>query len=166
MQYYVNINLTNIKKKADFKFIFDFDEINNLKMPKIYAHIINLSRPKKMNLEIYNKIGSCGKNVENFEFNFNNVNFSLILDFNTDSNDIIYTVITDIESFNYTEERYLIENLPKNICLKEDHENNSYIVDICLESNECLEAQKKIIVPKSNITVDKKYRKNVVRIFN
>ena len=166
MQYYANINLTNIKKKADFKFIFDFDEINNLKMPKIYAHIINLSRPKKMNLEIYNKIGSCGKNVENYEFNFNNVNFSLILDFNTDSNDIIYTVITDIESFNYTEERYLIENLPKNICLNEDHENNNYIVDICLESNECLEVQKKIIIPKSSITVDKKYYKNVVRIFN
>ena len=73
------------------------------------------------------------------------MNFSLILDFNTVFNDIIYTVIT-IESFNYTIERYLNKNLPKNICLNEENENKNYIIDIILESNECLKGQKKNIV--------------------
>lgn len=92
------------------------------------------------------------------------MNFSLILDFNTDSNDIFYTVI-NIKSFNYTIERYLNKNLPKNICLNEENENKNYIIYIILESNECLEGQKKNIV-KSFISVDKKYKDNVVRIFN
>ena len=166
MQYYSNIILKNIKKKANFNFVFNFDEINNLKMPKIHAHVINLSKPKNMILEIFNNIGTCGKNVEKYEFDFNNVNLSMILDFNTDSNDIFYTVVTDFDSFNYTLERYLIENLPKNICLNDEYENNNFIINICFDDIECLDSTKKIVLPKSIKNVDKKYYKNVVRILN
>ena len=50
---------------------------------------------------------------------------------------ILFTLL--LESFNYTIERYLNENLHKN-------ENKNYIIDIILESNECLKGQKKNIV--------------------
>ena len=47
IQYYTDMYMISLEKKANFKFTFNFDEINNLKMPKVYAHFINLSRPKK-----------------------------------------------------------------------------------------------------------------------
>ena len=59
--------MINLKKKANFKFSFNFDEINNLKMPKVYAHVINLSRPKKINMQIYSNLDSCVKNVAEYE---------------------------------------------------------------------------------------------------
>ncbi len=39
--------MISLEKKFNFKFTFNLDEINNLKMPKVYAQFINLSRPKK-----------------------------------------------------------------------------------------------------------------------
>ena len=46
-------------------------------------------------MEIYTVFDTDGKNVQAYEIEFNNVNYSMILDFNTDSNDIISTVIVD-----------------------------------------------------------------------
>ena len=122
--------MINLKKKANFKFSFNFDEINNLKMPKVYAHVINLSRPKKINMQIYSNLDSCVKNVAEYEVEFNNVNYTLILDFNTDSNDIITTIVTDFDAYQYSEERYLYgnNNNNQNTC-----DNNGNDLIICVE---------------------------------
>ena len=97
-------------------------------MPKIYAHVINLSRPKKVKLDIYSNIGTCGKNVESYKIVFNNVNYSMFLDFNTDSNDIISTIITNFDGYEYFIERYLIEDSPdEKICLKVLYDNPFFV---------------------------------------
>ena len=80
-------------------------------MPKVYAHVINLSRPKKINMEIYTVFDTDGKNVQAYEIEFNNVNYSMILDFNTDSNDIISTLIVDFDCYKYSEERYIYNRI-------------------------------------------------------
>ena len=111
MQYYTDMHMISLEKKANFKFTFNFDEINNLKMPKVYAHVINLSRPKKINMEIYTVFDTDGKNVQAYEIEFNNVNYSMILDFNTDSNDIISTLIVDFDCYKYSAERYIYNRI-------------------------------------------------------
>ena len=160
-QFYININMKNLIKKANFKFEFNFDEINNLKMPKVYAHVINLSRPKKINMEIYNNLDQCSKRIESYEIEFNNVNFTLMLDFNTDSTDILTTVITDFDAYQYSVERYLIESsIPDDNC----DENNPMI--ICPIFFECGIPVKVEELAKTYKTVEKIYYKTPVNIPN
>jgi hypothetical protein len=162
MQFYTEAHMINLIKKANFKFVFNFDEINNLKMPKVYAHVINLSRPKKINLDIYSIIDNCWKNYESYEIEFNNVNYTLILDFNTDSNDIIITVVTDFDSYQYSVERYLYGNSPpENAC---DNEGNYMI--ICVKNNECGIPAKFETLPKTYKIVEKRNYTNVQYIPN
>ena len=162
-QYYTDAHMINLKKKANFKFSFNFDEINNLKMPKVYAHVINLSRPKKINMQIYSNLDSCVKNVAEYEVEFNNVNYTLILDFNTDSNDIITTIVTDFDAYQYSEERYLYgnNNNNQNTC-----DNNGNALIICVEYDPCANPAKEETLPKTYKNVEKRSYTDVVHIPN
>ena len=162
-QYYTDAHMINLKKKANFKFSFNFDEINNLKMPKVYAHVINLSRPKKINMQIYSNLDSCVKNVAEYEVEFNNVNYTLILDFNTDSNDIITTIVTDFDAYQYSEERYLYgnNNNNQNTC-----DNNGNALLICIEYDPCANPAKEETLPKTYKNVEKRSYTDVVHIPN
>ncbi len=155
-QYYIDIHMIYLEKKANFKFTFNFEEINNFKMPKVYAHVINLSRPKKINMEIYSTFDD-GKNVQAYEIEFNNVNYSMTLDFNTDSNDIISTVITDFDSYQYSEKRY-IENYIKRECPQ-----NSFI--FCIPTDRGT-PEIEIISPKTDVTVNEKKSTKIIIIPN
>ena len=157
LQYYTDIHMIYLEKKANFKFTFNFDEINNFKMPKVYAHVINLSRPKKINMEIYSTFDSDGKNVQAYEIEFNNVNYSMILDFNTDSNDIISTVIADFDSYQYSEKRY-IENY-----IKSDCPENSFI--FCFQDDRGT-PEIQIISPKTDVIVKEKNSTKIIIIPN
>ena len=162
-QYYTDAHMINLKKKANFKFSFNFDEINNLKMPKVYAHVINLSRPKKINMQIYSNLDSCVKNVAEYEVEFNNVNYTLILDFNTDSNDIITTIVTDFDAYQYSEERYLYgnNNNNQNTC-----DNNGNALIICVEYDPCANPAKEETLPKTYKNFEKRSYTDVVHIPN
>ena len=163
-QYYTDAHMINLKKKANFKFSFNFDEINNLKMPKVYAHVINLSRPKKINMQIYSNLDSCVKNVAEYEVEFNNVNYTLILDFNTDSNDIITTIVTDFDAYQYSEERYLYGNNNNNNQNNCDNSGNDLI--ICIEYDPCANPAKEETLPKTYKNVEKRSYTDVVHIPN
>ena len=121
--YYVKGNI-KIKKKAHFKFNFDLEEINNLKIPKVYAHVINLSIPKELTLEIYNIIDQYRKKFETYKFEFNKVNYTMFLDFTTDSNNINCTEITDFE---YKVNTEIYNEEPDN---KNNTNNNSFIIGV------------------------------------
>ena len=60
-------------------------------------------------MEIYTVFDTDGKNVQAYEIEFNNVNYSMTLDFNTDSNNIISNVVTDFDSYKYSNERYILD---------------------------------------------------------
>ena len=132
-------------------------------MPKVYAHIINLSRPKKINMQIYSNLDSCVKNVAEYEVEFNNVNYTLILDFNTDSNDIITTIVTDFDAYQYSEERYLYgnNNNNQNTC-----DNNGNALLICIEYDPCANPAKEETLPKTYKNVEKRSYTDVVHIPN
>ena len=154
-QYFTNVSITKLKKKSIFKFSFDFD---NLKMPNIHARVENLNRPKKINMKIFSNLDTCVQNVDEYEIEFNDVNYTLILDFNSDSYDVVTTVITDFEAFQISEERYLLgsEN-EQNNC----KENGSFA--FCVNDS-CGNNLKQEILPKIVKNVDKKFYMNVVRI--
>ena len=168
--YYINVNITNIKKKADFKFNFDIKEINNLKIPKFYAHVINLSVPKKITIEIYKVIDNCKKNFEIREYEFNKVNYSIFLDFNIDSNNINIHEITDFE-YKYTIEGYDEEEdseSEEDICDEKDNDNKDFIIDIKCQIknaeknlNSCGKMKKITTVPKILKNNEEKSEKDI-----
>ena len=129
-------------------------------MPKVYAHVINLSKPKKLNINISSEFGTCGKDIDSYEIEFNKVNFSVLLDFNTDSNDIISTVITDFESYQYTAAKYTKEDKSEIECV-----DFSYIGFgvVCYDGIDC-EHSLVTILGKETISVDKKYLKEIITI--
>ena len=109
--YISSVFMKNLNKEANFKFEFNFDEINNLKMPKVYAHIINLSRPKQLIMDIYEELIGIHKYGTKYEVNFNDANFTLILDFNTESDDIKLNVITNFEKYQYFIKKYILKEV-------------------------------------------------------
>ena len=151
--YYTDVKISSLEKKAKFKFTFnfDFDPLNNLKMPKVYAHVINLSRPKKVNIEIYSTFGIDGKNVDAYEIEFNNVSYSIDLDFNTDSNNIISNVVTDFDSYKYSNERYILDYK-----IPECPENDNPLI-VCVLDDKKLERQ--TISPLEDRIINKTYIK-------
>jgi hypothetical protein len=157
-QYFINTKIINLIKNAYFKFSFDFDEINNLKMPKVYAHVINLSKPKKLNITISSDVGVCGQEIGIYEVDFNKVNFSVLLDFNTDSNDINSTIITDFEAYQYTATKYIKED--KTILKCEDFSAIG-MDEVCYEVSDCGVLTFK---GKEIIDVNKKYLKENINI--
>ena len=159
-QYSIDTKIINLIKNAYFKFSFDFDEINNLKMPKVYAHVINLSKPKKLNINISSEFGTCGKDIDSYEIEFNKVNFSVLLDFNTDSNDIISTVITDFEPYQYTATKYTKQDKSEPECV--DLTDFGLTV-VCYEGNDC-ENSEATFKGKEIISIDKKYSKENITI--
>ena len=156
----INFYMENLQKKAKFKFEFNFEEINNLKMPKVYAHVINLSRPKILNINITKSTGVCGKKIESYEIEFNNVNFSMFLDFTTDSTDIISTIITNFDAYQYTKTLYTVEESFDDKCVDL---KGLGMDDLCVDN---CEASSIIEEGREVISVEKKYSKEIVPIPN
>ena len=52
------------RKESKLEFTLNFDEVNHLKTSKVYAHVINLNRLKKIIMEICNTID----NIKMFDF--------------------------------------------------------------------------------------------------
>ena len=129
-------------------------------MPKVYAHVINLSKPKKLNINISSEFGTCGKDIDSYEIEFNKVNFSVLLDFNTDSNDIILTVITDFESYQYTATKYTKKDSSETICY--DYTETGLGI-MCFEGNDC-ETSAVTFKGKEINSIDKKYLKENIII--
>ena len=162
-QYYSDIYIESFRKKAQFKFKYEFDEVNHLKMPKVYANVINLNRPKRMNFKIYNYLGRCAKNIQEIDIVFNDANYSMFLNFNASSRDINTTVISQIDDYRYTVERYTTYEEEGPICIKDDENkttNNDDIIDICFEPGECSEEKNETLAPIYYVDV---LRKNTLK---
>ena len=59
-----------------------------------------------MNFKIFSEYGYCGKIVQNVEVEFNDVNHTIVLDFNTKSTNISGQIISEFESYNLFTEYY------------------------------------------------------------
>ena len=95
-------------KKTKFKYDLTFED-NGMKKPNFNINIINQNKPKKMNFYLIKSLNGCGRIVESIEIEFNDVNYTMNVDFNTKSNDINLTTITNFEAYQYNKEIYQIE---------------------------------------------------------
>ena len=104
-EFKIEADISALIKKAKFQFAVEFED-SEIKKPKVKAKIINHSRPRTMNFKIFSEYGYCGKIVQNVEIEFNDVNHTIILDFNTKSTNITGQIISEFESYNYFTENY------------------------------------------------------------
>ena len=59
--------------------------------------------------DLIKSLNGCGRIVESIEIEVNDVNYTMNVDFNTKSNDINLTTITNFEAYQYNKEIYQIE---------------------------------------------------------
>jgi hypothetical protein len=145
--YTTDVYITSLIHKARFKFALEFEEDGEIKKPKILASIINESKPKKITFDIYSGYGTCGKFGQEINVEFNNVNFTTNIDFNTESTKINATVIAKIDQYKYSKQRYETKDAKGSSC------NELMGVNICIKSN-C--PNTKNVLDSSNEIVNKK----------
>ena len=116
-KYITNMLFKSLIKDAIFSFKLIFEEEEGIKKPKVIASIINRSKPKNVNITIDSNVYDCQKTVEEIIINFNNINYTTYIEFNTNSTDIYLTVIADFDAFNYSTEKKQISKTKDKICL-------------------------------------------------
>ena len=99
---------TDLVEYGEFKLelLFEGDVI---KKPKVAASIISKSRPKKLNLNISSPFGTCGENINVLEVEFNDANYTMNIDYNTESTNINVSTFTSFDKYKYSTEVYQIE---------------------------------------------------------
>ena len=147
--FHTDVNIESFTKKAKFKFSYELDKNERLKMPKVYANVINLNRPKKVNFKIYSDIDDCVKHVQEIEIEFNDAKYSMLLDYNASNGDIIANTIFEFDSYRYSVERYTTAK-QEEICID--------FLDICFPPI-CTNIRNETLDEKQYVDVDEKYKK-------
>ena len=150
-EYLTEATITALIKKAQFKFslIFDQEEEGKVKKPKVIAVVSNEIIPQKMKFKISNSFGDCGQNYQTVDVNFNKVNYTNVLYFDTQSTLINVKTITDFDEYIYSIARYKILNSEKNQCV------GSVGISLCI--NDCEDSEIEIVEAPRNKEVPKIY---------
>ena len=125
--YITDIEIIELIKKARFKFNFELED----GMPKLKVSLTNQNVPKKIIFSIYTGFGTCGKNVQNIEVQFNNINFTTNIEYNTESTNLSVSTITDFDSYQYSIETYKIEDISEIKCV------SIMYIDFCFNVGKC-----------------------------
>ena len=156
-EYTTMTKIESLIKKARFKFSLITEEDGDIKRPKVKASVINQIRPKGLTFEISSPFGTCGKNIQRIEIDFNNVNYTTDLNFDTQSTLINVTTMTDFDSYQYKVGKYKVENSDDTYCY------NYLGIIVCLEG-EC-DSKNPIIVESPSLKIrEKKTKKETVSI--
>ena len=143
--------LDRIKKKAKFKFSFITEQEGNLKRPRIEAFVNNSIAPDTVDLKISKLFGNCGEEYEKIIINFNDINYSIKLQFDTKSPLINVTTITDFDKYTYSVGKFLIEDNSQQIVCKT-------ILGITTCSNSQCNGNPLEIAPTFERSIKKKYK--------
>ena len=146
----VNYTASNILEKAKFFFDYNYNKEGDIKKPKLKASVINQSKPEKIYFKFINKKPFEGDIIERVEVEPNNVNFTINLNYNTSTHNLIYvTTIVDFESYKYSREK---------IQMVEQIKYTSFIIDdIVYEDFEIVytEDNPKVLSSKKEKTIEK-----------
>ena len=150
-----------IEKEAIFKYNYEYDliEENGIKIPKLKTMIINLSHPKTLTIQLIKEITSCAKEIEEIVIVFNNANYSVSLDFSPNSEDILSTISTLFDDYQYTVERYNTTDSSEPICIGDGI--NTRI--ICYKPK-CSNARDQQIMQMRKYIIDKKQAEETITI--
>ena len=135
-------------KKTKFKYDLQFEDVG-IKKPNVKMSISNQNKPRKVNFDMVKHSNGCGRIVESLEVEFNDVNYTMNVDFNTKSTDINLTSITNFQAYNYNKEIYQIEETTFSQCYTVQG------IKTCIEYTNCDDNDKKIISSKHSKTVEK-----------
>ena len=102
-----DFNINSIKNAF---FSIDLELLNKEQYnPTLIAKIINLSGPKNMKIKIISGTSNCGGEKEkNIDAVFGDVNYTMVIYFNTESTKINVTTISNIEDYRYTIKEFVI----------------------------------------------------------
>jgi hypothetical protein len=118
-----------------------------------------LIRPKKATFNIIKDITDCAQEIETIEIVFNNVNYSVSLEFNPDSQDIISNIVGLFDDYEYTVERYNTSDTTEVICTG----NNYHTISICYPGK-CTFLKDQVLVPKYKEMIKKRSFNRTVNI--
>ena len=72
----------------------------------INVKIIDKTHPDKLILEVGSEFGFCGRTIYTYEINFNEVNYTMNIEYRAKTDKINITTYTNFEKYNYTTEIY------------------------------------------------------------
>jgi hypothetical protein len=130
-QFTTEANFENIEKKVKYKFEYSSEGEGQIKNQKIFLSVINQIKPKKTSFKITNKFqDNCGEEYQTVDVEFNNITYTTNLIFDTESNLVNLTSLSNFDSFNYKVARYKINPSQLNLCF------GSLGIDLCIDDNE------------------------------
>ena len=130
-QFTTEANFENIEKKVKYKFEFSSEGEGQIKNQKIFLSVINQIKPKKTSFKITNKFqGNCSEEYQTVDVEFNNITYTTNLIFDTESNLVNLTSLSDFDSFYYTVARYIIYPSELNLCYE------TLDIVICIDDDE------------------------------
>jgi hypothetical protein len=152
-EYTTTAKIENIEKKVKFKMSLSSEGKGQIKNKKLFVSIAKQIKPQKVYFEIANYFGSCGKDYQTVEVEFNNINYTTYLIFDTKSNCVNLTTLSDFDSFDYTEARYIIHDSEDNIC-------QSFMGMSLCSSVQCKD---RVVVNSPHLKVYNKVKKTVTK---
>ena len=152
----VNMVSENMIKEAKFKYYYEYnmDKKTGIKIPKLKTDIDNLSQLKKVTIQIVKELTLCAKEITELEIVFNKANYSVSLEFSPNSTNILETISTLFDDYQYTIERYNTTDESEPVCIV-----NNQNKTICFHSK-CTKVRDQTIEQKRNVIIDRIDRRN------
>ena len=142
----VNYTIINMTKKTKFKYDLLFEDAG-IKKPFVKISINNENKPRKIYYELVKQLNGCGRHVESLEIEANDLNYTMNVDFNTQSTDINLTAINKFQAYHYFKEIYEIQEKSFHKC---------YVIQgvkTCHDNSYCDDNDKIIISSRQSKTV-------------
>ena len=146
---------TGIKEYSEFKFD-TYLEGGLFKTPYVKARIVDKTRPDKLALQVRTEYGFCGRTSFRYDVDFNDANYTLTLDYNTKTNNIIINTFTDFDKYYYTSQMYQIPDKAEFECL------TFFGYEVCF-IKQCYDKNSRILSKVYNNEVaEKKYNETMI----
>ena len=129
-RYYIDAQIKNLLHYTRFKYNLEFEN-NNYRKLKLNVSIINKSRPKIMELDIYTFFGHCGRDGFFITTDINDINYQMNLNYDTKSNNITYITNTNFDKYEYNIEQYQVEDSDDTVCFTIEY------ITFCFNTGNC-----------------------------
>ena len=132
-EYEAITKINSIDENARFKYNLVLEGEGRMKEAKVVASVINNIKPKKANIEVKEQLPNCGKHTQYINVDFNTVNYTANLYFDSEYNIMNVSMDKDF-IYEFTLQGYEVdptENGNETLC-------DSFLdFDFCFDNDEC-----------------------------